>query len=75
MIDAEFLKPVRAFAMLDMSKSSGYAALQRGDIPHVRIAGQIRIPRRWIDEQVRRAVAGGHDQPGPARLGRGDSHG
>jgi len=57
-MEQEFLKPVRAFAMLDISKSRGYEAIQKGEIPHTRIGGLIRVPRRWIEEQVRKAIAG-----------------
>ena len=51
------LKPVKAFALLDISKSKGYEALQRGDIPSTRVAGQLRIPRSWVEQKVREAMA------------------
>lgn len=56
-MEQEFLRPVKAFAMLDISKSRGYEAIQKREIPHIRIGGLIRVPRRWIEEQVRKAVA------------------
>jgi len=58
----EFMRPVRAFEMLDIGNSRGYEALQKGEIPYVRIAGQIRIPRKWIEEQVTRALAAVSDE-------------
>lgn len=48
----DLMKPVRAFAALDISKSKGYEAIQRGEIPFVRVAGQIRIPRSWVEQKV-----------------------
>jgi excisionase family DNA binding protein len=53
----EFLRPLKAFALLDISKSRGYEAIQKGEIPHLRIGGLIRVPKRWIEEQVRDALA------------------
>lgn len=55
----EFLKPLKAFALLDISKSRGYEAIQKGEIPHCRIGGLIRIPRRWIDQQVEKVLSNG----------------
>jgi excisionase family DNA binding protein len=55
-MEREFLKPVEAAVALSMSKSRIYEALQRGEIPHQRIAGMLRIPRRWIEEQVKKAL-------------------
>jgi hypothetical protein len=52
----ELMRPIRAFAAIDISKSRGYEALQRGEVPHVKIAGQIRIPRAWVEEQIRKAL-------------------
>jgi len=52
----DLMKPVRAFAALDLCKSRGYEAIKRGEIPHVRVAGQIRIPRSWVEEKVREAL-------------------
>jgi len=53
----DFLKPSEASLALKISRSRLYEALQRGEIPSVIIAGLKRIPRRWIDEQVRSALA------------------
>jgi excisionase family DNA binding protein len=55
-MEREFLRPVEAAAALSLSKSRIYEALQRGEIPHTRIAGMLRIPRCWIDEQVKHAL-------------------
>jgi excisionase family DNA binding protein len=53
----EFLRPIEACLALKISRSKLYEALASGDIPSVRIAGLMRIPRRWIDEQVQSALA------------------
>jgi hypothetical protein len=51
-----FLRPIKAFQALDIGKSRGYEGLKKGEIPSVVIAGQLRIPRRWIQEQVEKAL-------------------
>ena len=53
----ELMRPVRAFAALDISRSKGYEAIQKGEIPHVLISGQIRIPRIWVEQQIAQALA------------------
>jgi excisionase family DNA binding protein len=53
---ADFLRPTEASAALKISRSKLYEALQSGEIPSVKIAGLTRIPRRWIDEQVNKAM-------------------
>lgn len=55
-IKADFLRPTEASEALKISRSKLYEALQRGEIPSVKIAGLTRIPRRWIDEQVEKAM-------------------
>ena len=55
--EPELLRPVAAFAKLSISRSRGYEGVARNEIPHVVVAGQIRIPRRWIEQQVERALA------------------
>jgi hypothetical protein len=59
--ESEFVRPIKAFRMLDISKSRGYEALQRGEIPFIRIANQIRIPRTWIEQKVKEALTTGAD--------------
>jgi len=54
----DFLKLTEACFALKISRSKLYEAVARGQIPSIRIAGMIRVPRRWIDEQVKRAVEG-----------------
>lgn len=52
----DFLRPIEASNALKISRSKLYEALQRGDIPSVKIAGLTRIPRRWIEDRVREAL-------------------
>jgi excisionase family DNA binding protein len=58
-MEREFLKPIEAAAALGLSKSRVYEALQRNEIPNTRIAGMLRIPRRWIEDQIKAAL---HEQ-------------
>ena len=53
---SDFLKPTEASIALKISRSKLYEALQRGDIPSIKIAGLTRIPRRWIEDRVREAL-------------------
>jgi len=56
------LRPAKAAQLLDMSRSKLYDALTRGEIPSLRIAGQLRVPmaavEKLIAEQVQRGVDG-----------------
>lgn len=60
-VKPDFLKPTEASIALKISRSKLYEALQRGEIPSVKIAGLTRIPRRWIEARVAEAMraAGG----------------
>jgi len=53
---SDFLKPIEACAVLKISKSKLYEALQNGEIPSIRIAGLMRIPRQWIEARVAEAM-------------------
>lgn len=44
-IERSTYDPMPFFKELGVSKNSGYAAIKRGDIPHVRIGKRILIPR------------------------------
>ena len=56
------LRPAKAAQLLDMSRSKLYDALTRGEIPSLRIAGQLSVPmaavEKLIAEQVQRGVDG-----------------
>jgi hypothetical protein len=54
---SDFLRPVDLGAALRLSRSKIYEALQRGDIPSIKIAGVTRVPRSWVDQKVREALA------------------
>lgn len=57
-IEKQFLKPMEAAVALNVSKSRLYEALHRNEVPSIRVAGQVRIPRQWIDSQVKEAMTG-----------------
>ncbi len=52
------LKPREAAKLLSISTSKMYDALARGDVPAVRVAGCLRVPRAWIDRQIYGAIVG-----------------
>jgi excisionase family DNA binding protein len=57
-VGREFLKPVEVSEAIGVSRTKIYWAIQRGEIPSVRIAGMLRVPRAWVDDQVKVALAG-----------------
>jgi excisionase family DNA binding protein len=57
-IERVFLRPVEAAAALGIGRSKIYELLARGAIPHARIDNLIRIPRVWVEQQVRAALEG-----------------
>lgn len=50
------LRPKRAFELLDISRSTGYAMLASGELPSVRIGRAVRVPvdelKAWIRRQT-----------------------
>jgi excisionase family DNA binding protein len=36
---------------LDISRGSAYAAVAKGQIPHIRIGRLIRVPVKWLRDQ------------------------
>jgi excisionase family DNA binding protein len=52
-----------AMKLVPLSRPSFYAAIHRGEIPHIRVGKRILIPRksleRWAEETGLRSVAGG----------------
>jgi excisionase family DNA binding protein len=63
-IERVFLRPVEAAAALGIGRSKVYELLARGAIPHVRIDNLMRIPRAWLDRQVRVALEGADETEG-----------
>ena len=53
----EFIKPREAGRILNIGESKLYAALKTGSIPSTKIAGMLRVPRRWIEQKVTEAIA------------------
>jgi len=52
----EFMKPVEVAEAIGVSRTKIYWAIQRGEIPAVRIAGMLRIPRAWVDAKIKAAL-------------------
>jgi excisionase family DNA binding protein len=54
----ELLRPRKAFELMDLPKSTGYALIASGEWPSVRIGRAIRIPRqalqKWLADKLRR---------------------
>jgi excisionase family DNA binding protein len=50
------LKPKRAFELLDISRSTGYALIASGQLPCIRFGRAVRVPvdalRRWVERQT-----------------------
>jgi len=59
------LKPIKAAALLDMSKSKLYDAMARGEVPSVRVAGVLRVPLAAIESLINEQLEkGGTDDGG-----------
>ena len=52
----ELMKVRRMCIAIDMSTSAAYEGIAKGEIPHVRVAGQIRVPRQWVEQKIREAL-------------------
>lgn len=52
------LRPKKAFALLDISRSTGYAMIASGQLPSVRIGRAVRVPfnalKQWVEQQTSR---------------------
>ncbi len=46
------LRPIRAAALLDMGKSSIYDAIHKGELPAIRVNGNLRIPLAAIEKLI-----------------------
>ena len=52
----ELMKVRRMCAAIDMSTSAAYEGIAKGQIPHVRLAGQIRVPSAWVEQEIKKAL-------------------
>jgi excisionase family DNA binding protein len=52
----ELLRPLDAAAALNISRSKLYDEIARGRIPVVKLGGLMRIPRRWLEQQINDAI-------------------
>jgi excisionase family DNA binding protein len=48
------LKPKRAFELLDISRSTGYAMIASGELPSVRFGRAVHVPVEALKEWVKR---------------------
>jgi excisionase family DNA binding protein len=50
------LKPKKAFELLAISRSTGYALIASGKLPSVRIGRAVRVPvaalKQWVEQQT-----------------------
>jgi excisionase family DNA binding protein len=55
------LKPKRAFELLDISRSKGYALIASGELPSIRIGRAVRVPvdglKDWVKRQTEKKDA------------------
>lgn len=60
-MDRILLKPTEAADLLGISRSKTYELIGKGDIPSVRWAGGLRVPKEALEARIRQAV---EDQAG-----------
>ncbi|PZN12001.1 MAG: DNA-binding protein [Bacillota bacterium] len=53
----ELLTVAQAAALCNLSRSHVYQLVQRGEWPALRIGRTLRIPRRWVETWIDRAIA------------------
>lgn len=50
------LRPKKAFELLDIGRSTGYAMIASGELPSVRIGRAVRVPvdalKQWVERQT-----------------------
>ena len=55
-IERLLIRPIEAFEIIGVSRSTGYALISAGEIPAVRIGRSLRIPvqelRAWVEHMV-----------------------
>jgi excisionase family DNA binding protein len=56
------LKPKKAFELLDISRSTGYAMIASGELPCVRIGRAVRVPVEALKEWVKRHTNNGSEK-------------
>jgi excisionase family DNA binding protein len=52
-----FLSVTEFAELTRVPRSTAYAGVKDGSVPHVVIGGAIRIPAKWLDETVEKAIA------------------
>ena len=57
-VEAGTISPHEAFRILNVSRSTGYRAIARNEIPHVRIGGLLRVPLLGLEEMLKNASSG-----------------
>ena len=55
-IERLLIRPVEAFEMIGVSRSTGYALISAGEIPSVRIGRSVRVPveqlQAWVEQML-----------------------
>lgn len=50
------LRPKKAFELLDIGRSTGYAMIASGELPSMRIGRALRVPvdalKQWVERQT-----------------------
>jgi len=46
------LKPEEAFALIGLSRASGYKALKRGEIPSIRLGSKLLVPTAELRDML-----------------------
>ncbi len=70
--DQQLLRPADLAPRLGVSVSRVYQLISAGVLPHVRVAGAIRIPlvawERWLAKQGDRALLAAEGRQGPMQV-------
>ncbi|PSR22286.1 MAG: DNA-binding protein [Sulfobacillus acidophilus] len=57
MMERQFYKVVEVAEILDVSAATIYRAVERKEIPSMRVAGSVRVPKKWVDQLLSGQIA------------------
>ncbi|MGH3615157.1 MAG: helix-turn-helix domain-containing protein [Pseudonocardia sp.] len=64
--ELSFYTPLETAVIFRCSRMTVYRAIAADEVPAIRWRGQWRVPKRWVDEQIKQTVEAG--SPGLAFL-------
>ncbi|MGH3615874.1 MAG: helix-turn-helix domain-containing protein [Pseudonocardia sp.] len=57
--ELSFYTPLETAEIFRCSRMTVYRAIAADEVPAIRWRGQWRVPKRWVDEQIKKTVEAG----------------